>query len=117
MREFLSSKGLDSVPLHWYVNYACRDDYGTEYSEVSAWAGIHYFASRGNEGETEIENSTVLTWPEGNGWIIKRLRSQLERQIRPNSLVFHLGAWKALHLRRVFRCSSPAIHANQRPNR
>jgi len=90
MFEFLSSKGLDSAPLHWYVNYACRDDYGTEYSEVSAWAGIHYFASRGSEGETEIENSTVLTWPEGNGWLVKRLRSQLEKQIRPNSLVFHL---------------------------
>ena len=91
MREFLSSKGLDSAPLHWYVNYACRDDYGTEYSEVSAWAGIHYFASRGSEGETEIENSNVLTWPEGNGWLVKRLRSKLEKQIRPNSLVFHLG--------------------------
>lgn len=90
MLEFLSSKGLDSAPLHWYVNYACRDDYGTEYSEVSAWAGIHYFASRGSEGESEIENSTVLTWPEGNGWLVKRLRSQLERQILPNSLVFHL---------------------------
>jgi putative NAD(P)-binding protein len=90
MREFLLSRGLDSAPLHWYVNYACRDDYGTEYSEVSAWAGIHYFASRGNESETEIENSTVLTWPEGNGWLVKRLRSKLEKQIRPNSLVFHL---------------------------
>jgi hypothetical protein len=89
MREFLASKGLDSLPLHWYVNYACRDDYGTEYSEVSAWAGIHYFASRGSEGETEVENSTVLTWPEGNGWLVKRLRSKLEKQIRPNSLVFH----------------------------
>ena len=91
MREFLAGKGLDSAPLHWYVNYACRDDYGTEYSEVSAWAGIHYFASRGSEGETEIENSNVLTWPEGNGWLVKRLRSKLEKQIRPNSLVFHLG--------------------------
>lgn len=60
------------------------------YSEVSAWAGIHYFASRGHEGDTEIENSTVLTWPEGNGWIVKRLRGQLEKQIRPNALVFHL---------------------------
>jgi hypothetical protein len=90
MRDFLSSKRLDSVPLHWYVNYACRDDYGTEYSEVSAWAGIHYFASRGSEGEAEIENSTVLTWPEGNGWLVKRLRSQLDEHIRPNSLAFHL---------------------------
>jgi hypothetical protein len=90
MREFLSGMGLDSAPLHWYVNYACRDDYGTEYSEVSAWAGIHYFASRGSESAAEIENSSVLTWPEGNGWLVKKLRSQLEKAIRPNSLVFHL---------------------------
>ncbi|HEU0005677.1 MAG TPA: NAD(P)-binding protein [Terriglobia bacterium] len=90
MREFLSSKRLDSAPLHWYVNYACRDDYGTEYSQVSAWAGIHYFASRGSESAAEIENSSVLTWPEGNGWLVKKLRSQLEKAIRPNSLVFHL---------------------------
>ena len=27
-------------------NYACRDDYGAGYRDVSAWAGIHYFASR-----------------------------------------------------------------------
>src|SRR5262245_42247880 len=90
MREFLLLKGLDSAPLHWYVNYACRDDYGTEYSEVSAWAGTHYFASRGNDADTEIENSTVLRWPEGNGWLVKKLKGQLEKQIRPNSLVFHL---------------------------
>src|SRR5262245_28152006 len=90
MRDFLSSNGLDSVPLHWYVNYACRDDYGTEYSDVSAWAGIHYFASRGTTGDADIENSTVLTWPEGNGWIVKQLLGQLGKQIRKDSLVFRV---------------------------
>ena len=28
------------------LDYACRDDYGAGVSEVSAWAGLHYFASR-----------------------------------------------------------------------
>ena len=31
--------------------------------DTSAWAGIHYFASR------EPEEKGPLTWPEGNGWI------------------------------------------------
>ena len=40
MRDFLLQHGLDSAPLHWYVNYACRDDYGCRYDETSAWMGF-----------------------------------------------------------------------------
>src|SRR5262249_51358958 len=29
-----------------YIEYACRDDYGALAAQTSAWAGIHYFASR-----------------------------------------------------------------------
>ncbi len=65
--DWLSSQGFDSRPLHWYMNYACRDDYGALAAETSAWAGIHYFASR------EAEERGPLTWPEGNGWITRRL--------------------------------------------
>ena len=32
--------------LRWYLDYCCRDDYGAGLATVSAWAGIHYFASR-----------------------------------------------------------------------
>ena len=32
--------------LRWYLDYCCRDDYGAGMAQVSAWAGIHYFASR-----------------------------------------------------------------------
>lgn len=90
MREFLAARGLDSAPLHWYVNYACRDDYGTQYSEVSAWAGLHYFASRSGRDDEGIEDSVVLTWPEGNGWIVRRLRSQLSAHLKTNALVFSI---------------------------
>ncbi len=89
LRDFLLSRGFDSVPLHWYANYACRDDYGTDYNEVSAWAGIHYFASR-DGGDEGMEDSTVLTWPEGNGWIVKRLRDLLAAHIITDALVFRL---------------------------
>jgi putative NAD(P)-binding protein len=88
-RDFLRDKGFDSAPLNWYLNYACRDDYGCTYSDVSAWAGIHYFASRDN-GTSEGEDTTVLTWPEGNGWIIKALRHRLEQQITTSALAFRV---------------------------
>jgi hypothetical protein len=94
IREFLYNHGLDSVPLHWYVNYACRDDYGSTSADVSAWAGLHYFASRDAESG-EMEASTVLTWPEGNGWIIRQLRQKLQPRITTNVLVYHLETGEA----------------------
>jgi hypothetical protein len=38
--------GLTDPHLRWYLDYCCRDDYGAGIATVSAWAGIHYFASR-----------------------------------------------------------------------
>ncbi|MCX5905977.1 MAG: NAD(P)-binding protein [Deltaproteobacteria bacterium] len=88
MLEFLKSHNLDSAPLHWYVNYACRDDYGCSYREVSAWAGLHYFCSRSSDGEKE--EATVLTWPEGNGWIVHKLNHLLRSKIVTKALVYRL---------------------------
>lgn len=93
MRDFLTARGFDSPGLHWYANHTCRDDYGTDYSEVSAWAGVHYFASR-DGGNDEIEGSSVLTWPEGNGWIVKRLGSLLTPHFHTNALVFQVSREK-----------------------
>ena len=87
MRDFLLQRGLDSPSLHWYVDYACRDDYGCRSADVSAWAGIHYFASRQSHNR---EDTPVLTWPEGNGWIVKQLRKRLESRITTNALVYRL---------------------------
>ena len=36
------------------------------------------------------DESAVLTWPEGNGWIVKQLKTKLQSKIRNNSLVFRL---------------------------
>ena len=49
MREWMRQQKLDSPYLNWYVDYACRDDYGAHASDTSAWAGIHYFAAREHE--------------------------------------------------------------------
>lgn len=81
MKQYLQSRGWNSKPLHWYVNYCCRDDYGSSYDQVSAWAGIHYFASRKNK------SNQVLTWPEGLGFLVSKMRNQLKDHIQPGELV------------------------------
>lgn len=79
--EWLAREGLDDAHLRWYLDYSCRDDYGAGTARVSAWAGIHYFASRHGfhaPGEaTPEEREAVLTWPEGNGWLTRRLAEPL----------------------------------------
>jgi phytoene dehydrogenase-like protein len=84
MGAWLRMKGFDSERLHWYVEYACRDDYGGNLNNVSAWAGIHYFAARDIEDE-------VLTWPEGNGWLAKRLAQPLGPRLRTGQLILNIA--------------------------
>ena len=45
-RQWLLDNGFTAPTLHWLANYACRDDYGMDYAQTSAWAGLHYFACR-----------------------------------------------------------------------
>lgn len=91
MRDWLGAQGFDSPHLHWYVNYACRDDFGCDYRATSAWAGLHYFTARTGGGE-DARDGAVLTWPEGNGWIVRRLLERLRPWIEPRQLVFRLAA-------------------------
>jgi hypothetical protein len=77
MADWLAQHQLDAPALRWYIDYACRDDYGALARDTSAWAGVHYFASRPHDEQGP------LTWPEGNGWIAKRLIAMLADHIRP----------------------------------
>ena len=65
MAQWLDERRWTSPRLRWLVEYACRDDYGTLLTDTSAWAGVFYFASR--------EERPVITWPEGNGHIVRHL--------------------------------------------
>lgn len=69
---WLDREGYRSTALRWYLDYACRDDYGRAGSEVSAYAGLHYFASRAGEA-ANAERGAVLTWPEGLGALAQHL--------------------------------------------
>lgn len=82
MAAWLDQQKFDSPYLRWYIDYACRDDYGAHASDTSAWAGIHYFAGR------EHEDKGPITWPEGNGWIVRELVKRAGARVRLNSPVY-----------------------------
>jgi glycine/D-amino acid oxidase-like deaminating enzyme len=94
MADWLRDQGLDSPWLRWSVDYACRDDYGALASTTSAWAGLHYFAAR------DHDEVGPLTWPEGNGWITKRLLERVGTSVHTNHIVYRIErkgrAWRVL---------------------
>ncbi len=73
--QYLQQEGYDSKFLLWYLEYGCKDDYATDLAHTSAWAGLHYFASRKGKGANATA-STVLTWPQGNGFLMEHLVAQ-----------------------------------------
>jgi len=81
--RWLDAEGLTAPALRWYLDYCCRDDYGAGSAQVSAWAGLHYFASRhgfrvaGDDLHPGDGGEGVLTWPEGNAWLAERLAAPL----------------------------------------
>ncbi len=89
MERWLRDRGWTAPALRWYVDYCCRDDYGAPAREVSAWAGLHYFAGRRGRAANAADNA-VLTWPEGNGWIVARLAERLGTRLRCGSLVYDI---------------------------
>ncbi len=89
LAEWLERENYHSEELHWYLDYCCQDDFGSRKEQTSAWAGLHYFAARRGTAANATENS-VLTWPEGNGWLVQQLRDRLQEHIQTESLVLSL---------------------------
>ena len=90
MQQWLTQEGYTSSSLLWYIDYCCRDDYATNLESTSAWAGLHYFASRRGEAANS-DSDRVLTWPEGNFWLAKQLRNPLEGHIRSGCMVYSIS--------------------------
>jgi monoamine oxidase len=95
--DWLDAEGLDAAPLRWYLDYCCRDEYGADTRVVSAWAGLHYFASRHGfhaPGESEPggeRGGQVLTWPEGNAWLARRLAEDLGGRLQAGRTVLRVS--------------------------
>jgi protoporphyrinogen oxidase len=76
MQQWMSQQGFDAKALLVYVDYCTRDDFGTGINTISAWAAIHYFAGRKGIA-ANAESQDVLTWPEGNGFLVNALRQKI----------------------------------------
>jgi len=91
---YLNQQGFTDRHLRWYLDYCCRDDYGAGLASVSAWAGIHYFASRHGFSAPGMETDTpepVLTWPEGNAWLTRRLAAPLGQRLHGGCVVLRVA--------------------------
>ena len=94
---YLQQTGLIDPHLRWYLDYCCRDEYGADSRTVSAWAGIHYFASRHGfsaPGQEHEEHDGVFTWPEGNAWLTQRLAAPVQNQMHTGQVVLRVTATK-----------------------
>ncbi len=88
MREYFDRAGWASARLRWYVDYCCRDDYGCTLDTTSAWAGWHYLCSR----PAEVE---YLTWPEGNGRIVRHFMDRAGARVRTGMLAYRVSPAEA----------------------
>ncbi len=86
MSAWFDNKGYKSPGLRWYIEYACRDDFGGTLTEVSAWAGLSYYAARG-----EGEDDRFLVWPEGNGFLVDKLAQALGPRVRAGALAYEVA--------------------------
>ncbi|HZE90872.1 MAG TPA: FAD-dependent oxidoreductase [Rhizobacter sp.] len=96
---WLDAQGLRSAALRTYLDYCCRDDYGAGAAQVSAWAGVQYFASRhgfrapGSSADdgAHDDREAVLTWPQGNAWLTARLAAPLHDRLHTGLLAWRVN--------------------------
>ncbi len=90
MAAWLDREKFRDPFVRWFAAYATRDDFGGDLDQVSAWAGLHYFASRKLD-TAQTEGSRYLVWPEGNGFLVKQLAAWLSAPVRTQALVMGLS--------------------------
>jgi monoamine oxidase len=95
---WLHAQGLNDAHLLWYLDYCCRDDFGAGLAQVSAWAGLHYFASRhgfrapgDDEAGDASDEGGILTWPQGNAWLVRQLAQPLGERLRTSRVVTRIS--------------------------
>jgi protoporphyrinogen oxidase len=88
MSDWMNQNRFTSPRLKWLVDYSCRDDYGSKAADISAWAGLFYFASR--QPAPGAESAPLLTWPEGLGRIAGHLADSLGNRIQTRTPVLRV---------------------------
>jgi glycine/D-amino acid oxidase-like deaminating enzyme len=91
--QWLREQGITDPLVLAYLDYCCRDDYGAGTATVSAWALVHYFASRHGfsaPGDDANDRDPVLTWPDGNAPLMQALRAPCGDRVLTGRAVFRI---------------------------
>ncbi len=80
MSTWMNERGFNSPRLRWWVDYACRDDYGMTLDQTSAWAGLFYFCSR--VIKPNVESQPLIAWPEGNGRLVNHILQTVKSNVQ-----------------------------------
>jgi hypothetical protein len=83
--DWFADQGYRSPTLRWWLNYGTRDDYGTSLDRVSAWATAHYFSAR------PASEEGPLTWPEGNGFLVRYLAQRAGARVIPDAAALRVA--------------------------
>lgn len=85
--DYMKQHGFTTPFIYWYVNYCCKDDFGSDINTTSAWALLHYFCARNGEA-ANANSSEVLTWPEGNAFLAEKLYHSISTKCHTNHLLY-----------------------------
>ena len=83
--DWLRQHGWNSHRLRWWIDYACRDDYGLSMEDTSAYAAVFYYASRVDKPGGKA--AEFVTWPEGNGRLARHLAEACGPALRTGQAV------------------------------
>jgi hypothetical protein len=78
MKEWLDQSGYHAARFRWWIEYACRDDFGADLSQTCLGRAALF---RVSSQPWRRRGVGFLTWPEGNG----RLVDVMARRGRPYS--------------------------------
>mgnify|MGYP000874319787 FL=1 len=87
---FLKQNKFTSSYLFWYLNYCCKDDYGSTITDTSAYAGLHYFCARRAKA-SNADSSAILTWPEGNSFLANKLAQPIKEKLKTSHLTLSVS--------------------------
>ena len=88
-RDWLTASAYSSPSLHAYLDYVCRDEYGASPEQVSAWAGLHYFAARDGHAANAADGA-LLTWPDGLAPLARGLAARVPATRRIAGHALHI---------------------------
>ena len=106
--QYMSDLGIRHPISQFYLDYCMLDDYGVSYEKVSAFGGLHYFASRFNHKQDK-GHQQVLTWPEGNGFLAQALTQPIQDKILCGHLCLGIDSLRNGYLLHILDTESKTL--------